>query len=94
MIDIELVFSRIKTKIFSLKEQNGLLTQENEELINEIIKLKQENEEKEKIIKNLENKTINLQLSKSIETEEKDKLNEVIDELIKEIDKGLELLKS
>ena len=93
MKELEAISIRLKQKAEQLRSQVNQLSVENEELINEILVLKEENERAEKRIKELENKTLNLQFSSTLEVEDKEKLKLTINELISEIDKGLELLK-
>lgn len=92
-MDLELILDNIKRKVEKLKEVNVQLVNENEELMNKVLKLTTSIEDTEKKMKELENKNVNLQFSKSVKNLDKDKLNSVIEELIEEVDKGLELLK-
>ena len=84
----------IKSKIEALIEKNKDLVAEKEQYSNEISRLKLQLEEKEKLIKELENKTLNLQITNTVENEEKTRLKTLIEDYILEIDKALELLKS
>ena len=93
MKEIAPIIVRLKQKADALHMQVVQLSIENEELINEVLALKEDQEQAEKRIKELENKTINLQFSNTLQVEEKGKLKQTINELITEIDKGLELLK-
>ena len=91
---IEQKLDSILRKVETLKALNQKLNAENEELINQLLVQKERMEECEKRIDELENKSLNLQYSSSMKKEDKQQLKKVINELIKEIDKGLELLKS
>ena len=93
-MDLSESLDKIIAKIKKLKEINDQLVSENEELTNKVIELTRSFEENQKRINELENKNVNLQFSKTVENLDKDKLNSVIEELIEEVDKGLELLKS
>lgn len=93
MNEVDKVFDRLKQKIETLHQQLSELQQENEELISQVLKLSSEQEGNEKRIKELENKALNLQMSSGLSADAKEKLNKRINGLIKEIDKGLELLK-
>jgi hypothetical protein len=84
----------IKGKIQNLLEENKRLTSENDQLLKELNGLREGHEQKEKFIKDLENKNLNLQLTTNIENEDKNKLLALIEEYIAEIDKALEILKS
>lgn len=94
MNELENRLEGIRLNLESLIAQNKQLTEENEQLISELLNLKETTEQNEKRIHELENKNINLQLSNSIEGDDKNKFKYIINGLIKEIDKGLELLKS
>jgi len=94
MNEVENRLGAILRKVEKLKEFNAQLIAENEELISQILLQKERIEECEKRIGELENKSLNLQYSGTMKKEEKQQLKKVINELIKEIDKGLELLKS
>ncbi|MFC2113831.1 hypothetical protein ACFLRI_00625, partial [Bacteroidota bacterium] len=63
MKELEPIIIRLKQKAENLKAQVTQLSVENEQLINEILVLKEENERSEKRIKELENNTLNLQFS-------------------------------
>ncbi len=91
---LEQKLDSILRKVETLKALNQKLNAENEELINQLLVQKERMEECEKRIDELENKSLNLQYSSSLKKEDKQQLKKVINELIKEIDKGLELLKS
>jgi uncharacterized coiled-coil DUF342 family protein len=84
----------IRTKAEKLIEENARLRSEYQQLLDEMSQLRNQADDTQKSIKELENKNVNLQLSKTIDNTEKNKLKAVIEELIVEIDKGLELLKS
>jgi len=84
----------IRSKAEKLIEENARLRLENQRLMDEMSQLRNQADDTQKSIKELENKNVNLQLSKTIDSNEKTKLKAVIEELIVEIDKGLELLKS
>ena len=84
----------IKSKAEKLIEENARLRSEYQQLIDEMSQLRNQADDTQKSIKDLENKNVNLQLSKTIDSNDKTKLKAVIEELIVEIDKGLELLKS
>jgi hypothetical protein len=84
----------IKGKIEALIERNNGLVAEKDKYLEEISSLRQQLEEKEKFIKELENKTVNLQITNTVEDEEKTRLKVLIEDYITEIDKALELLKS
>ena len=93
MTDLATTLKRLHSKAEQLLEQYKELSAENEELIAQVIAFKEENERAESRIKELENKSLNLQFSNKFEVEDKEKLKSTINELITEIDKGLELLK-
>ena len=93
-MELENKLNLIKFRIETLLNRNIQLINENKSLTEEIGLLKYEVEENKKIIKDYENKSLNLHFNNSIENEEKNKLKFVIDDLINEIDKGIELLKS
>ncbi|MBT3303587.1 MAG: hypothetical protein HOD63_11665 [Bacteroidetes bacterium] len=93
MTDLATTIKRLHSKAEQLLEQYKELSAENEELIAQVIAFKEENERAESRIKELENKSLNLQFSNKFEVEDKEKLKSTINELITEIDKGLELLK-
>jgi len=84
----------IRSKAEKLIEENTKLRLEYQQLLDEMSQLRNQADDTQKSIKDLENKNVNLQLSKTIDSSEKTKLKAVIEELIVEIDKGLELLKS
>lgn len=84
----------IRSKAVKLVEENKKLRLEYQQLLDEMSQLRNQADDTQKSIKELENKNVNLQLSKTIDSNEKTKLKAVIEELIVEIDKGLELLKS
>ena len=84
----------IRSKAEKLIEENTRLRLEYQQLLDEMSQLRNKADDTQKSIKDLENKNVNLQLSKTIDSNEKTKLKAVIEELIVEIDKGLELLKS
>ena len=84
----------IRSKAEKLIEENTRLRLEYQQLLDEMSLLRNQADDTQKSIKELENKNVNLQLSKTIDSNEKTKLKAVIEELIVEIDKGLELLKS
>ena len=84
----------IRSKAEKLIEENTRLRLEYQQLLDEMSQLRNQADDTQKSIKELENKNVNLQLSKTIDSNEKTKLKTVIEELIVEIDKGLELLKS
>ena len=84
----------IRSKAVKLVEENKKLRLEYQQLLDEMSQLRNQADDTQKSIKELENKNVNLQLSKTIDSNEKTKLKVVIEELIVEIDKGLELLKS
>jgi hypothetical protein len=84
----------IKGKIEGLIERNKKLLAEKEQLTLELTQVKAAMEQKENFIKELENKTVNLQITSTVDNEEKNKLKIKIEEYIAEIDKALELLKS
>jgi regulator of replication initiation timing len=84
----------IRSKAEKLIEENTKLRLEYQQLLDEMSQLRNQADDTQKSIKDLENKNVNLQLSKTIDSNEKTKLKAVIEELIVEIDKGLELLKS
>jgi len=83
----------IKINLIKLKEENFRLRLERSKSLEEITRLNQVVEDNEKRIKELENKTLNLQIKGTLETEETNRIKNVIEELITEVDKGLELLK-
>ena len=83
----------IRSKAEKLIEENTKLRLEYQQLLDEMSQLRNQADDTKKSIKVLENKNVNLQLSKTIDSNEKTKLKAVIEELIVEIDKGLELLK-
>ncbi len=93
MTDLATTIKRLHSKAEQLLIQYKELSAENEELIAQVIAFKEENERAESRIKELENKSLNLQFSNKFEVEDKEKLKSTINELITEIDKGLELLK-
>ncbi|MBC8343039.1 MAG: hypothetical protein ISR55_00610 [Bacteroidetes bacterium] len=93
MKNLEEIIKRLQIKAEQLVTQYKELSAENEELISQVIALKEEHERAELRIKELENKSLNLQFSNTFELEDKAKLKSTINELITEIDKGLELLK-
>ena len=93
-MDLKSNLNNIKDKILKLKEINTQLIAENEELTNKVLEFSSDNDKNENKIKELEDKNVNLQFSKSVNNIDKEKLNSVIEELIEELDKGLELLKS
>jgi len=84
----------IRLKVEMLIDENERLKSENKQILDEMSLLRNQADDTQKSIKDLENKNVNLQLSKIIDSNEKTKLKAVIEELIVEIDKGLELLKS
>ena len=84
----------IRLKVEMLIDENERLKSENKQILDEMSLLRNQADDTQKSIKDLENKNVNLQLSKTIDSNEKTKLKAVIEELIVEIDKGLELLKS
>ena len=83
----------IRLKVEMLLDENERLKSENKKIMEEMSLLRNQADDTQKSIKDLENKNVNLQLSKIIDSNEKTKLKAVIEELIVEIDKGLELLK-
>jgi len=83
----------IRSKVEMLIDENEKLRSENKQIMDEMSMLKNQADDTQKSIRDLENKNVNLQLSKIIDSNEKTKLKAVIEELIVEIDKGLELLK-
>ena len=93
-MDIQIRLETIRSKVLTLLDEYKQLKQENIALNNEIKDLQEKLSSKEKSLNDLENKSVNLQSSKTIENEDINKLKAVINELITEIDKGLELLKS
>ena len=93
MTDLATTIKRLHSKAEQLLEQYKELSAEIGELIAQVIAFKEENERAESRIKELENKSLNLQFSNKFEVEDKEKLKSTINELITEIDKGLELLK-
>ena len=93
-MELENKLNLIKLRVEQLVSRNVQLINENVVLADEIKKLKSENEYNKKNIQELENKTVNSHFSKSIENEDKNRLKSVIEDLINEIDKGIELLKS
>jgi predicted nuclease with TOPRIM domain len=93
MRDLQEIVNSLQERAKALVVQLQELSAENEELIGQVIQLKQENERAENRINELENKSINLQFSNTLEIEDKEKLKSTINELLTEIDKGLELLK-
>jgi uncharacterized coiled-coil DUF342 family protein len=92
-MNIQERLENIRAKAEKLIEENTKLRSEYQQLLDEMSQLKNQADDTQKSIKELENKNVNLQLSKSIDNNEKTKLKAVIEELIVEIDKGLELLK-
>lgn len=94
MMELENKLDLIKNRIEELISQGEKLVSDNSSLLAENQDLKSQIEENKKLISELENKALNLQFNNSIENEEKNKLKTVIEDLIIEIDKGIELLKS
>lgn len=93
-MELEHKLNLIKIRIEQLISENKRLINENNQLVDDSLRLRSQLEDSRKIINDLENKALNLQFNNSIENDEKNKLKTVIEELIIEIDKGIELLKS
>ena len=93
-MNLEEKLNIIKVKVQRLLEQNSTLKSEAIMMNAEIEHLKELLIENEKRIQELENKNVNLHLTKTVESNDKNKIKSVIEELIAEIDKGLELVKS
>jgi len=94
MKEIEQKILLIKTKVNELIDLNKSLSAENEELISQLLNVKEENEQLLIRINELENKSLHLQLGSSLEKPEKERITNNIDKLLNEIDRSLELLKS
>ncbi len=88
------MFETLKQKIKELKNRNIEIGGENEQLIAEVLNLRTQLEDCENRRKEIENKYLNLQVNEKIPEGDKKKLITNIDNLIDEIDKGLELLSS
>jgi predicted nucleic acid-binding Zn-ribbon protein len=93
-MNFELRIDNIYRKIVDLKDQKKQLLNTKLQLENEIDFLKQEKLKYEQKTKELEDRIVNLQVSKTVDNVDKNKLSTVIEELIEEIDKGLDLLKT
>ena len=88
------MFETLKQKIKELKSRNVEISAENEQLIAEVLNIRTQLEVCESRMKEIENKYLNLQVNEKIPEGDKKKLITNIDNLIDEIDKGLELLSS
>jgi len=94
MKDIELKILDIRNKLKELIDKHHSLVVENEELIEQLLKTKEENEQLLIRINELENNRLTLHLGSSLDNSEKERITNNIDKLLNEIDKSLELLKS
>ncbi len=87
MEDLSLLASGVRKKVEKLIEKQSLLTEKNENLLEQIKKVKKELEEKSHHIQELENKVKMLKIAGSVDNESTKEVKLKINEMVREIDK-------